>query len=504
MTKRSLKKLTCFPFLLLILTFQSLNAQTYIGFGLHISPKMSISNCCNEFINTQPNFMISESLSLKKHFFNKNGKEWYREIGITKAALSYNYQRYYNSTEFGTPWVSSNFRHSGFPSIMLGTGRIFNLPSRQKSRTFFVGIEADLRISHTLGGLGTTNFRLRYSSEKVTFPLFLRPNLGLTQHFKLFKKIPSYIAIYTKLSFQDIARGSQEITDVSTNSINTDGEYRLNYSEVGLQLYVGINKEYYQNWRDNKREKKGKQKRKGVSKSRVSLTTQLYQPKPTQYYIPQVDSFYLGGLRPFGVREIGLKMEFLHAKNEDWSTVVGISFGGLSMSARFRADSSFVADGIALNQTGDANLGNYLMPQIGLAYKHRLFKFWFQHSLSATFTIPFLEEKAILTVVERSSVRIIPSTLQKRVLTVKIDNNEFQTPVIPGLEYHGEVLFRLDKRIFFGVGFVFNKSFGSVTEGSVLVENDYNQYIGGFFQSFSKIGGSARIGVNLFDATKNY
>jgi hypothetical protein len=467
-------------------------AQRYLGAGVHFAPPVRIDYCCNPWLQYKPVVIPAVSFSYKKVWENKRKRKWYREIGLTTIGLNFNEQIYFNDTV--SVWSEFNIGHVGFPSVTFGMGRVFALPGRKIKPEFSIGLEGSFRISHDLGGITAGNsFGIGYSVGEVTFPLFLRLNAGYAVHFKVFNQVPGHLQIYTKLSFQDIARGPQYLVDPVTG-VASEGTYRLNNSELGLKIYADIGKEHYKiNWEKSK--KGPKRKKGGRSNYRLSVDGQIYVPPATEYFIPKVDSFSLTGLKFSLTNQIGIKAEIIHYKNEDWSTLLGIGVGKTTNTTHFIATPSFTTTGQLIDTPNGGYIGNYLIPNIGLAYKHPLGSRYLQHSVSATFAVPVTKQEAVIQVVERAYLTL-PPHLAPKLLDGEFNNKYGRNNVLFGLEYQPEILFHLDKRLFYGFGLVFNYSPGAIAIGRVTVNNEQTQYYGGMTQGFSKIGITARVGWN--------
>ncbi len=104
-------------------------AQNYLGFGLHFPSPISIDNCCNSYVNVTPLLTPAVSLTFKKKWKTEKGREWYNEVGITSSGLGYYWVTYLDNTS--PIWVDNRTRHIGFPSLLIGGGRIW--PLRGKS-----------------------------------------------------------------------------------------------------------------------------------------------------------------------------------------------------------------------------------------------------------------------------------------------------------------------------------------------------------------------------------
>ncbi|MEO1257468.1 MAG: hypothetical protein AAFZ15_01680 [Bacteroidota bacterium] len=479
--------------LLFFLQINIVYSQHYVGIGIHAAPPARIDNCCNPFIKAKPTLMPAWSVSYKRHLPTKKGKVWYYEMGMTTQGLNFNYHHYLNNLE--SAWVQFNMSHVGFFSPFVGSGYVFNLSEKKNKQQLTVGLEGSVRVTHDLGGLRNSNFGVTFNSSDLTSPVFLRLNLGYSHSFKLFKKIPIHFQLYTKLSAQDIAVSPQYIRNPSTEILDQSGKYRLNNSEAGLKLYTDLGKEYYHFHWERKNKKKNR-KRTGPSKYRFSAEAQLYRPSATKYFVPQVDSFSLEGAGITLTSQYGIKAAFVHAKNENWATIAGIGFGEVSENYQFTAISEYTLDGTAVSSgTQSGSFNRYLIPNIGLAYKHRFGKkLQLQHSLSSTLVVPLGKEDSDFFQVEQSFADTPPHLIPTFILKGNVDHEYGRDAVLAGLEYQPELLLRMDKPVFFAIGMVFNYSYGIVGQGRVTVDNVRTPYYGGFTQGFSKVGFSVRTG----------
>ncbi|MBK8566201.1 MAG: hypothetical protein IPN76_23380 [Saprospiraceae bacterium] len=444
---------------------------------------MKIENCCNPYYQANPIPVPAYSLTYKKEFSNKRKRLWYYEVGLTSAALGYRTVEHDNDTMGIVPWGLFKNTHRGFPSVLFGTGRNIALKNNHE---FIVGLEGSLRILHTMGGIISSAFSLEYEDELVTFPLFLRANLGYAVPLKLLGQVPARLQFYTKIAAQNIARGPQYISDPVTGIIR-DGEYSLNNSEVGIQFYLDLDKKYYNLMDRPKKERRPRAKRTGKPKMKLSIEHQSFAMRHTKYYMPLVtDSFSLTGGYINATSQIGLKAEFVHFRNPNWSTVVGIGTGRIIQFTQFTATPAFSPNGNAVDAGSGGDIGRYLSQTIGLAYKHGLGKKKLQHTFSLSAAQP-IEECA-----SEYSLTIDPGSHE--VLVGKFYERYGHNKVLFGLEYSPQLLLHTHKRVYFGLGLVFNYSWGNLANGRATVTNGRTTYYGGMAQRFSKIGITASMG----------
>lgn len=467
-------------------------AQNYFGLGVHFDPPVRLDNCCNSYVNAKPILVPAYSISFKGIWETKRKKEWYCELGISTIGLGVNIQNYFNDTV--EVWNDFNLKHVGFPSVLFGGGRIFPISGKSSNHGVSLGLEGSFRITHDLGGFFTNTFGLSTASDDYTFPFFLRFNAGYTLHFKWFGQLPSQLHLYSNISLQDIARSPQYIVNPLTGQSNDEGIYQLNNSEIGLKLFTNLEKG---NFKFNRKSSKikAKQKRGGGANFRLSIEGQLYKPPATEYFIPEVDSFSLKGVKFSFTNQIGVKTEIIHFRNENWATVLGIGLGKTTSTTHFRAEPEFTSDGLLIDSPNGGFVGIYLIPNLGLAYKHQLGRRYLQHTFSTTVVLPITKENESIQMVERSFLTLPPHLVPK-ILDGEINYKYGREKILFGLEYQPELLYRIDKRFFYGLGLVFNYSWGIIAQGRVKVDNGHTKYFGGLTQSFSKIGIMARIGWN--------
>jgi hypothetical protein len=468
----------------IILLHFNLPAQSYLGIGWHAGMPIKFDNCCNPYFQAKPVPVSSFSLTYKREILSKKKDKWFYEIGLTSAGLGYNTVEHENDTTHITPWGLYKVRHRGFPSVLLGFGRTIGLKNNHK---FALGLEGSYRISHTMGGYISTAFSLEYAVADLTFPLFLRANLGYAIPFKLFGQIPAHLLFYTKISAQDIAKGPQFIRDQVTGSINRDGKYTLNNSEAGVQFYLDIGKQHYNFLDRPPKERKEKVNRSGKTKIKYSIDLQLYSPRPTKYYIPQVDSFSLSGLKTSMTSQIGLRAEFVHFRNTNWSTVVSVGIGRTTETHHFKAIPAFTRDGSSIDAAWGGPIGSYAIQNVGFAYKHDLGKKKLQHTLSICAVEPITKYANGFAISDNSS-------LYSNIIEGEFLEKYGHHKLLAGVEYNPEILFKMHKRVFFGLGMVFNYTWGVMANGRATVSNGTTTYYGGMLQKFSKIGISARMG----------
>ncbi len=477
--------------IILILGYQTnLVAQNYLGIGWHLGMPVKFDNCCNALFQAYPFPTSSFSLTFKTEHINKNKKKWHYEIGLTTTAMGFTKVEHENDTlsqvyGYG-PWTTFKQREIPFPSILYGMGRNVKLKNNHE---LLFGLEASFRWTYVFGGSYSRAFTLDDPSKESNFPLFLRANIGYTVPLKLLKQIPAHLLFYSKISAQNIAKGGQYIQDPITGVTNYDGKYRLNNSEAGIQFYVNLGKEHY-NFLDNPpKPRKPKAKRTGKSLVRLSVEQQLYASRPTQFYVPQVDSFSLKGHYGSITPQISLKAEFVHFRNRNWATVVGFGTGRVMESRNFKAKASYSPDGAAVKGgLAFSPIGRYLIQNIGLSYKHDWGKRKLQHTLTASITEP-VEKYAsgyMLLVGNNNALDTI--------LTGEFHERFFHHKVLFGIEYSPEFLSHVNKRVYFGLGMVFNYSWGQLAQGRVTISNGKTTYYGGMVQQMGKIGFTARMG----------
>ncbi|MBK8566155.1 MAG: hypothetical protein IPN76_23135 [Saprospiraceae bacterium] len=147
---------------------------------------------------------------------------------------------------------------------------------------------------------------------------------------------------------------------------------------------------------------------------------------------------------------------------------------------------AFSPNGNAVNAGSGGDIGRYLSQTIGLAYKHGLGKKKLQHTFSLSAAQP-IEEYA-----SEYSLTIDPGSHE--VLVGKFYERYGHNKVLFGLEYSPQLLLHTHKRVYFGLGLVFNYSWGNLANGRATVTNGRTTYYGGMVQRFSKIGITASMG----------
>jgi len=441
--------------LMMILGHHKMVAQHYLGIGWHLGAPVRFDNCCNPYFQAKPIPISTYSLTYKREITNKRKHKWYYEMGLTSAGLGYRIVEHDNDTTGITPWGLFSEVHHGFPSVLFGFGRTIALKNKHE---FVLGLEGSCRISYTMRGMISTAFSLEYTQELAPFPIFLRANLGYAVPLKLFGQIPSHLLFYTKISAQNMARGPQYIRDPITHITNRDGEFTLNNSEAGIQFYFDLGKQHYNFLDKPKKERKPRVKRTGKSKVKFSLEHQIYAMRLMKYYLPMVDSFSLTGDRLNVTSQIGLQAEFVHFKNSDWSTVVAVGTGMIWENHQFSATPAYTQNGTGVAPVpGGGIIGRYLIQNIGLAYKHDFGKKRLQHTFSLSAVEPIEKYAHEYSLVDRAGTGV---TVEGKFYE-RYGHNKF----LLGVEYSPELLLHLHKRVFFGLGMVFNYSWGTLAQG---------------------------------------
>ncbi len=218
------------------------------------------------------------------------------------------------------------------------------------------------------------------------------------------------------------------------------------------------------------------------------MQTQGDFERPTQYYMPQVDSFSLRGMKSSPTSQIGIKAEFVHFRNTNWSTVVILGTGILNESRRFSAQAAYSPNGLPIEPTAASSpLSRYLIQNIGLAYQHDLKRKKLKHTLTVCAVQP----------IEKYSTSFGLKTggnQSQPIFEGRINEDYFHHKSAFGLEYNPELLLHTHKRVYFGLGMVFNYSWGVLAQGRATVTNGRTTYYGGMLQRFSKIGITASMG----------
>lgn len=204
--------------------------------------------------------------------------------------------------------------------------------------------------------------------------------------------------------------------------------------------------------------------------------------------MPPVDSFSLRGMKLQPTAQIGVKVEFVHFKNPNWSTVLAFGTGRVNESRHFTATADYAPGGVVVEPSPVSSpIGRYLIQNIGLSYKHGWGKRKLQHTLTACAVEP-IEKYA------SGYALFVRGDMQNPLLEGEFSEKYPHHKLALGLEYSPELLLHTHKRVFFGLGMVFNYSWGVLVQGRATVSNGTTTYYGGMLQRFSKIGITARMG----------
>jgi hypothetical protein len=456
---------------------------------------MKITYRSNSSTKITPLLGPAFSFSYRYNWINKNKKAWYREMGFSSFSLLYDIENYLNNT--GSVWNKYKAGHLGYPTFLFSIGRKFDVGGGKHRSHIGIGTEAGFVISHTLNGIISSTFGIEAYGSLDPFPFFGRLAAEYSHGFKLFKKIPARLQTHVKITPQLIASGSQYIRDLGTGIRKNDGEFKLNGSEIGISLYSEINKDIFKLETQNRKQKTpGKSRKKRPLNYRLSLGGQFYSPPATDYFIPQVDSFSLTGLKFSVNREVDFQAEFINASNEKFSGIFGLGFGHIRTTTKFSVVPSFTTDGSTIGTQNGSHLNFYCLPYVGLGYKHALGKNHLQHSFLTTFVIPIIKENELIQVIEPSYLLLPPPLYPNIILDGNMNYDYGRKNILIGFEYRPEIMFNLDKRIFYGLGLVFNYTYGTVGQGRVKVTNGQTTYLGGIIQNFAKIGISFKVGWN--------
>lgn len=447
----------------------------------------------NPYVSVTPVPAIAASVTYKKEWQNKKGVGWYIESGLTTQGLNY-YQVDYTGDSL-TIWTNFYKPHNGFPSVLFGSGLSRNIGKRHLS-SISAGVEGSYLLTQSLFMHGSNSFGLLNDPSKhATAPLFLRLNIAYNRRFKCFKSLPFEAHFYTNLSFQKLTKGAQIIRNPQSGEYR-EGEYYVNNSELGLKIFAYLNK------------------RVAISKSivpksvvpgtnewrstfRISVTSQLYVPTKTIFYIPQIDSFSVQARKNFLLSpQIGINMEIPIAKNNRWYALAGLGLGYRYSTMRFKSTGQFSADGRPVNLSNDITYGHYVIANIGISRNVVFRNTMITNALSATFTVPTEKEYGYLGIPLMSEIGEFPP-YKNPILEGAIDYKYGRSTVLVGVEYNPEFNFHILKSGFMAVGLVFNLSRGVMAQGLFTVSNDDSKYYGALIQHFSKkIGLSVRIGWN--------
>jgi hypothetical protein len=297
--------------------------------------------------------------------------------------------------------------------------------------------------------------------------------------------------LYTILSAQNISKGDQYIRNKVDGSYQW-GRYRTNNSELGMRLFVSLKRgapikgrpaNTTQNTLMVLKEKK--------VKYRISIGGQVYEQKRPQYIIPQVDSFSVKGRKTLLTGQIGLEAEIQFRKNNLWGTVAGIGYGSILGTLIFKSDQDFPSNKVPINYEHDFLFGHYGSVNLGLSRRFAIGKAEFAHRLSATGILLLPSENVYMGVPLETDSAPFPPFINP-VLEGKVTYNG---TFLVGGEYNPEVYFKLKKQYFLALGLVINYTYDVAAYGEFIVTNKHTTYYGSIVQEFSKIGISARFGL---------
>jgi hypothetical protein len=472
----------CFSFLL------SAQAQRFFGAGIHLTTPIHFDYPRNPYVNTIPRPGIGWGFSYKKEWPANRKNKWYKEFGVTLQGIGY-YHLDIPATELRA-WSDSEERLTGFPSILFGGGKIFGFKDNRSAAT--VGLEASLKLDQSLGSAGASTFGIGvFDDEDFIKPFFLRLNLGYNYNFRIAQYWPGQIRLYTSLSAQNISEGDQYIRNKVDGTFQW-GRYRVNNSEVGMQLFFSLKKADPLKPRPMSTTQKTLEalKQKKV-KYRISIGAQMFKQRNPQYIIPQVDSFSVRARKNLLTPQLNVDVEFPFRKNNLWGWSIGAGYGIIAGSMIFESGPDFPANKIPISYERHYIFGRYGNLNLGLSRRFAIGKMELSHKLSATPMLLFPSEYVYL------GIPLVTNDLPFAPFKNPILEGEvtYNGKFLIGGEYNPEIYFNLKKQYFIAVGLVFNYTYDVAAYGIFNVFNDHTTYYGGMVQEFSKIGISARIGL---------
>ena len=474
----------------------SLPAQSFLGAGIHLTPPVNLDYTGNANVNVKPRPGLAWSLSYKKEWAYRANKKWYWETGLTTQGLRYYQVNYHgDSLSIWGDWVNA---HLGFPSILFGGGHALKIGNSNSELS--IGAEASLLLEQTLDGISSRFFGISNGLREDrtgTDPLFLRLNLAYNNEFRIFKTA-GQLQVYTKLSFQTLTKGRQYIYDEEKGTYQ-EGRYSVNNSELGIKFFACLNSKKVQSSRAGKTGAENPALLLSDKKTRLrfSMNSQFSSPPQTVYHIPQVDSFSVYG-RKFllSKAQIGLTAEFPFRKHGLWATVIGLGIGNRGATMRFMSDGRFPSDNNPVNFEQHISIGYYLISNIGISRRHTLGRRTMSHTLSASVVLPSEKEYAYLGVplnFNNNGNQLPP--YENAILEGWIDYNLGRAPILFGIEYNPEIVFKFRYRTFMALGLVANYSGREViAHGTFEVTNQKTTYYGAMLQRFSKLGVTLRVG----------
>jgi hypothetical protein len=494
---RSLKSASpfCLPFWLILLGIaslqQPLKAQKYFGLGFHLTPPVFLEHTKNPYVVVKPQIGLACSITFKKEWTSSKKQHWYAETGLTTQGLRY-YQTEYHNDSLAI-WTDFPNPHVGFPSILFGIGQSLEV-FKSKGR-LSLGIEGSLCIVQDMGELSSATFGITNTpTVDITFPAYLRLNIGYQHDLQIYKKLMGHLQVYVALSPQKITNGRQYIRNLHTGGPPTtiEGTYHVNNSELGLKFFANLSK------------KQAKPVLKGSSTPRMTLTekkvryrisinSQYFRPAPAIYHIPQIDSFSVKS-REIAIPQIGISLEIPFRNHNLWSSMVHLGIGYRASTLVFKSVSNFASDGLPVARETSNDMGLYGIFNLGISRRHLLKRQTLSQSLTCSIVIPLSKEKVYLGIPRSGSDFEFPPYTDP-ILEGWIDYKYGREPLLFGVEYNPEIFFNLKNNFFLALGLVGNFSYGVISHGRFEVSNNTSTYYGAMIQNFSKLGISLRLGL---------
>jgi hypothetical protein len=454
----------------------NLNAQSYIGFGGHISPKVQMLDVQNRYVKVVPLNGIGWTLSGRKEFTFKERVKGYGELLISSRTLKY-YQVHYTNDSINI-WTDWNNAHTGFFTLNTELGAIYKV----KGIGLSLGINIGLMPELDFGG----NYSFRFDvvdDRETTGQLRTQLNLGIERELSLTNRLDGKARLFIGLSPQNVING---YTRTSTPTGDRFDKFHLNNSIIGFSLYSKI-----------KRHKQGRVARAAspaaeayfgnLRKHQFSIEFMLFKPPTTVYHVPIVDEFQLSGQDVLVGRQLNLVYIRNLLKYPLWEIRSQLGVGHSAVSFEFKSDSLFASDNrpMALNTGLSAPL--FIEAATGIIRSFVKGRWVLKQSLLGTLAYFPPEEPSYLGVPLASRWPEFPP-FTDAILEGSIDDANGRSSFVPGFEIRSDISFKIRNRHRFSLGLVINKSYGVIRNGLYKVVGNSGVYYGSVLQNHGKIG----------------
>lgn len=468
-----------------------LHGQHSLGVGFHLTPPIALGNAGNPYVVVTPQVGLAGSVTYKKAWAFRKNRKWYAEAGLTTQGLRYHQVNYFGDS-VGI-WSDFPNQHTGFPSVLFGAGHSFNIGNTKDA--FSVGLEASVLLEQTLGEIGSSTFTIYQDPmQHPLSPVFLRLSLAYNRDLHLFKSVSGQLQVYANLSAQKLTKGTRYSHNLHAIEPDVIGNYHVNNSELGVKLFAGLNKSAKKASPASATENVILAQAEKKARFRISVAGQLFAPSRTVYHQPQVDSFSLKSIDVVVTNQVGVVLEFPHRRHELWSTVIGLGIGPRLASINFKSDGRFPTDRTPIAHKKRIKIGHYGIASLGLSRRFATKRLVIAHTLAATLVLPLEKEDAYVGVPLGSDMLQSPP-YDNPILEGRVDYTYGRDPVVFGLEYNPELMFKLPNHCFMALGLVANYSRGVIAQGKFTVSNEKRVYYSAMLQSFSKLGITMRIGL---------